>query len=58
MLWQIVSEIGSFIFTTRVLFFVLGGLIGGMLTVGNAFVYESMGVMLGWWQALVGMVLG
>lgn len=58
MIWQILSEIGAFIFTGRALLFVLGVILGGMLTVNSVTFYQWMDLMLGWWQALITMVLG
>lgn len=56
--WQILSEVAGFLFTGRALLFVLGLVFGGMLTVGSTSVYEWMSVLLGWWNAIVGMVIG
>lgn len=58
MLWQIISEVSAFLFTGKALPFVVGLLVGGMLTVSNGTFYEWMDVMLGWWLAIVGMILG
>lgn len=58
MLWQIISEIAAFLFVGKALPFVIGLVVGGMLAVGNDTFYEWMDVVLGWWFALVGMLIG
>lgn len=56
--WQILSEIAGYLFTGRAVLFVLGLVFGGMLTVASGTVYDWMSVLLGWWNAIVGMVIG
>ena len=53
MAWQILTAIGAFLFTGRALLFLLGILLGGMLTVANGDVMGMMQTLVGWWQALM-----
>lgn len=53
MAWQILTAIGAFLFTGRALLFVIGLVLGGMLTVASPEVLGMMQTLLGWWNALL-----
>ena len=53
MVWQILAAIGAFLFTGRAVLFVLGIVLGGMLTVASPEVLGMMETLVGWWNALL-----
>lgn len=58
MLWQLLTAFTAFLFTGRVLMFLLGLILGGMLTVASTHVLGVMTVLVNWWQMLLGAILG
>jgi len=55
---QIITSIFAQVFTTRALLFVLGLVIGGMLTVSWSTYTEWMLVLSGIWQMVADVVMG
>ena len=53
MTWQILTAIGAFLFTGRALLFVLGLILGGMLTVASPDVLGIMETLVSWWNVLM-----
>lgn len=53
MVWQILAAIGAFLFTGRAVLFVVGVVLGGMLTVASPEVLGLMETLVGWWNALL-----
>lgn len=53
MVWQILAAIGAFLFTGRAVLFVVGIVLGGMLTVASPEVLGLMETLVGWWTALI-----
>lgn len=53
MVWQILAAIGAYLFTGRAVLFVVGIVLGGMLTVASPDVLGVMETLVGWWSALL-----
>lgn len=53
MAWQILTAIGAFLFTGRALLFVIGLVLGGMLTVASPEILSVMQTLVSWWSTLL-----
>ena len=53
MAWQILTAIGAFLFTGRAMLFVVGLILGGMLTVASPDVLSVMQMLVEWWNSLL-----
>jgi hypothetical protein len=51
--WQILTAIGAFLFTGRALLFVIGLVLGGMLTVASPEMLSVMQTLVSWWNTLL-----
>lgn len=47
----------GFLFAGRTILFVLGLFLGGMLTAASADIYQWMSLLVGWWNAILDLVL-
>jgi len=51
--WQIGTAIAAFLFTGRAALFLLGIVLGGMLTVASPEVLGVMNTLVGWWDLVL-----
>lgn len=57
MLSQILATVLDLLMNGRMIVFLLGVMLGGMLTVSNSFAYESSETLLEWWTMVINTVV-
>jgi len=51
--WQILTTVGAYLFTGRAVLFVIGLLLGGMLTVASPEAFDIMSQLVSWWRVMM-----
>jgi len=56
--WQIITALSAFLFTGRAALFLIGVILGGMMTVASPKILGVMQTLVEWWQFLISALFG